>query len=462
MADVRPFRGVRFDPSRVNLDAVLCPPFDVISPAEQQAYHQRDPHNVIRLELGQGNPDPVAPDNWYAGAAATLQRWVADGTLIQEDTPALYLYEHSFTRGGRDWTRRGVLVAGRLHDWQDGVVLPHEDVRKGPIQSRLALLQAAHTNVSPLWLVYDDAGHAVAQVLEAAWAAEPAGVAHAADETHVLRVVRDAGTLRTVADAFAALRLYVADGHHRYHTAQLFRDEQRRRAQEAGQSPDPDAAYEFALMMLVPLDDPGMVLLPTHRLVRGLDAPLAEVRRRLSRWFTLTPLDLPADAQAAGSAIEQTLVEAGRDEHVFALVEAGGAWLLRLRVDSGWEQVLPAERSAAWRGLDVVVLDTLAIRDVCGIRAEAEAAHADATSHGAADRLTYVSDFADAVRAVRAGEAQQGYFLNPTRIEQVCAVADAGDRMPPTSTCFAPQPLTGLVMHCLDGRRTRPQIENGR
>jgi uncharacterized protein (DUF1015 family) len=276
-------------------------------------------------------------------------------------------------------------------------------------------------------------------------------------ERHALRAVRDVRTLRALVAAFAGRRLYVADGHHRYHTAQRYRDEQRRHAAEAGRTPDPDAGYEFALMLLVALDDPGTLLLPTHRLVRGLELPLAQVRDRLARRFALAPLSLPAeDDAAAGSAIEGALAEAGREGHAFALLDRDGAWLLRPRADVDWSAgggLLPASHSAAWRDLDVVWLDTLVIREVCGIQADAEAAHADATSHGAADRLTYVSDFAAAVRTVRIGAAQQAYFLNPTRIEQVCAVADAGDQMPPKSTFFAPKPLTGLVMHSLAGRR---------
>ncbi len=456
MAEVRPFRGIRFDPRRVNASTVVCPPFDVISPTEQQAYHDRDPHNVIRLELGLGNSDPDAPDNWYARAASTLQAWLRDGVLIQDATPSVYLYEHRFVRRGQQRARRGVLVAGRLHDWAEGIVLPHEDIRKGPIQSRLALLRSAQTNVSPLWLVYDDRGSQVASALKSSWRAEPANVATTGEETHALRVLSDPAALRALTAAFAERKLYVADGHHRYHTAQLFRDEQRRRAAEEGQPANPDAGYEFALMMLVALDDPGMVLLPTHRLVRGLDRPLGEVRDQLARHFTLAPLTLPADDAGAGSAVERALADAGRVGHAFALVERDGSWLLRPRADVDWRVLLPADRSAAWRGLDVVVLDTLAIREVCGIRAETEAAHADATSHGVADRLTYVSDVADAVRAVRSGEADQGYFLNATRIDQVSAVADAGDRMPPKSTYFAPKPMTGMVMHRLDGTRPRP------
>jgi uncharacterized protein (DUF1015 family) len=453
MADVRPFRGLRFDPARVNVSTVLCPPFDVISPAEQEAYHAQDARNFCRLQLGQGNSLPAAPDPGSRRAAQTLESWLAEGVLAQDDQPGIYLYEHRFTAGGEERVRHGLLVAGRLHDWTEGVILPHEHIRKGPIESRLALLRAANTNVSPLWLVYADPVREIASLLAHAWEQPPLADAETRGERHILRAVRDPRALHALSAAFADRRLYVADGHHRYHTALLYRDEQRQRAAQRGSAADSNAGYEFALMLLVALDDPGMLLLPTHRLVRGLDATPAELRKNLSRWFTLTPFDVPADDDAAGSAIERKLAEEDRHGHIFALLDNEGAWLLRPRDDVDWQAQLPQEQSDAWRGLDVVVLDTLAIRDVCGIRAEAEAAHADATSHGAADRLTYVSDWAGAVRAVRQGEAEQAFLLNPTRLEQVCAVADAGDKMPPKSTFFVPKPMTGMVMHRLDGER---------
>jgi uncharacterized protein (DUF1015 family) len=464
MADIRPFCGLRFDPRRVDPGAVICPPFDVISPAAQRAYHERDPHNVIRLELGLGSPDPAAPDNWYKGAAETLRAWQQEGVLIRDDRPAIYLYAHEFTHAARPLARRSLLVAGRLHDREEQVVLPHEDTRAGPIQSRLALLRATNMNVSPLWLVYDDPQGEVGALLERAWAHEPVAVAEADGQRHILWVVPEPGLLRALVEALAPKQLFIADGHHRYQTAQIYRDEQRRRVAAAGGRPDPDAGYEFALMMLVALDDPGMLLLPTHRLVRALDRPPAEVRAALARWFTLSRLQLPAGDDAATAAfLERALADAARERaeagapaHVFGLLEREGAWLLRLREDCRWEARLPRDRSAAWRSLDVAVFDTLVLRDVLGIRAEGEAAHASAPGHGAADRLAYTADFREAVAAVREGEAVQAYLLNATPMAQVCAVAAAGDRMPPKSTYFHPKPATGLVMHPLDGVRQRP------
>ncbi len=237
MAEIRPFRGLRFDPARVNLGAVVCPPFDVISPEEQQALHDRDAHNMVRLELGFGATDPSMPDNRYARAAATLERWQREGVLVRDQAPAIYLYEHHFQHAGRPLARRGLLVAGRLHDWSEGQVLPHERTREGPKQDRLALLRATRVNTSPLWLLYDDSDHAVRTALAEAWTTPPLAVAETASERHVLRLVTDPATLRRVVEAFAARPLFIADGHHRYETAQYFRDEQRRGARARGELP---------------------------------------------------------------------------------------------------------------------------------------------------------------------------------------------------------------------------------
>ncbi len=474
MADVRPFPGLRFDPAQVDLGAAVCPPFDVISPAEQRAYHARDPHNIVRVELGMGPADPDAPGNRYAAAAAALAAWRREGTLRPDATPAFYLYEHAFQHQHRTVVRRGLFVAGRLHEPSATGVLPHEDTRKGPITDRLALLRATATNVSPLWLLYEDADKSVARSLERGWDAPVAAVAEGEGERHSLRVVDDPRTLRAVVAAFAARPLYIADGHHRYKTAQVYRDERRgtssggRNGQPDGQ---PDAGYEFALMLLVPLDDPGLMVLPTHRLVRHSGRPLEDVRRALAQWLTLEPLPPPGGGtDATATALTRVLDAAGVAGHAFVLLEREGAWLLRLREDVDWRSHLPAGHGAAWQGLDVAVLDALAIRGACGIRAEAESAGAGEASHtppspdltprlptaGSPDRLAYVSQAVDAVEAIRRGEADQAYLLNPTRVEQVCAVAAAGDRMPPKSTFFYPKPVTGLVLHSLEGTRPAP------
>jgi uncharacterized protein (DUF1015 family) len=453
MADVRPFCGLRFDPRRVEVGRVFCPPFDVISPDEQRALHERDPHNVVRIELGLGSTDPGAAGNRYASASEALAAWQQEGVLTRDAEPAFYLYENHFHSGERQLTRRCLFVAGRLHDWSEGAVLPHEGTRAGPKQDRLALLRATHTSVSPLWLVYDDADAAVRTAIATGWQADPLIDLTSDGQRHTLRRLDDRTAMRAVVAAFASRPLFIADGHHRYETAQFYRDERRRSVPV----PDTDAGYEFALMMLEALDDPGLVVLATHRLVRRLSKPPAAIRDALARWFTVERLPLPdGDDALIGTVLERTLANARRTGTVLGLLDAGGGWLLRLRTDGEWQSKLPAGHTPAWKTLDVSVLDALAIRDVCGISAEGESARADATSHAPSDRLTYVSDFAGAVRAVQSGEAEQAFLLNPTPVEQVCAVAAAGDRMPPKSTFFFPKPPTGLVMHPLDGRRPAP------
>src|SRR5581483_1505107 len=250
--------------------------------------------------------------------------------------------------------------------------------------------------------------------------------------------------------------------------------EQRRATLARGESLDPEAGYEFALMLLVALDDPGLVILPNHRLVRRLGRSPLALRHDLERWFVLRPIELPASGpagipaagdsdEAIGQAIEQALAHAPAPDaagdgaaHRFGFYDGTAAWLPWPRADVDWRAGLPPDHTAAWKELDVAILDALVIRDVCGIRAEAEAAHAGATSHAAEDRLAYVASAAEAVRAVRHGEAEAAFLLRATRLDQLCAVALAGDRMPPKSTFLVPKPVTGLVLHPLDGRRPRP------
>jgi hypothetical protein len=315
-------------------------------------------------------------------------------------------------------------------------------------------MRATRANVSPLWLLYGDEDGTVREALARAWTSEPVLDATADGERHVLRALSDPPTLRRAVDAFARRPLYIADGHHRYETAQHYRDERR-----AAGDADPEAGHEFAMMLLVALDDPGLIVLPTHRLVRGRERSAADLRAALGHWMTVRPLPVgAADDASHGAEIERQLErqlerQAG---HAFGLIDADGAWLLAPRADAEWRALLPGGHSAAWQALDVVMLDAVAIREVCGIRAEGESTRADATRHAPSDRLAYADDSGSAVRAVRTGEAQAAFFLRSTRVEQVCAVADARDRMPPKSTFFWPKPMTGLVIHPLEGTRPPP------
>ena len=438
MTDVRGFRGLRYDVGRVDAGAVMCPPYDVISPEAQAAYHARSPWNVVRVELGLGPADPNAMPNRYADAAEALATWQSDGVLVREASPSIYLHEHEFVHDGTRRVRRGIIVVGRLHDWSEGVVRPHEHTRAGPKADRLALLEATATNTSPLWLVYHDEDRAVASALAEAWTRAPDLVADADDDVHRLIVVDDAHVVDAVHRAFASRPTYIADGHHRYETAARYRDDRRAHAGTV----DADAPFEFALWLLVDAADPGLVVRPYHRVITATGIALEAAIDVLRADADVRAIDPALGAPGAIAALE----EGGEGETVCVLWSRGRAWRVAPHPGGAWQSRLPVGHSDAWLALDVVAIDSLVVREAFGIEASAEESGA---SHEIT-RLHYTPDAAEALRQVEEGEAEVAILVRPVRVAQVCAVADAGDRMPPKSTYFHPKPVTGLVLNPLD------------
>ena len=430
MAEFRPFRGLRYDPAVSGpLDRVVAPPYDVISPAQQQALYDQSPFNVVRLEYGREQGDAR-----YSAAAADLAAWRGQGVLRLESAPALYLYEQRFRRDGREYRRRAVFGRVRLEPFERGVVRPHEFTLSGPKEDRLRLLQSTRTQISPVYTLYRSAPDDPIAALEL-----HEGAAAATDingEQHLLAPIGDAATQQRIAAFLAPRTLYIADGHHRYETALRYRDERRAQAASwSGEEPE-----NFVMAAVTPDSDPGLLILPIHRIVRRpLPAGAAE---RLQRFFTiaLLPENGPRGADAALARLRGFAGQ--RSAFVAAGLFPGRLALLTLRDRSGVEALMPAGRSAAWRALDVNVLQYGVLDAVLGIGLEAIAA-------GGA--VEFSEDAREALSEVANGHATAAFLLNPTRVEEVFAVADADDRMPQKSTFFYPKLGTGLVLNTFDG-----------
>lgn len=430
MVDVRPFRGLRFDPQRIgDLSRVVCPPYDVISPAERRELLALSPYNIVRVEL----PADQTPEA-YDEAARTLAQWRAEGVLTTETVACFYLYEVRFPSEGRTAVRRSLVAAVRLDPWEAGQVLPHERTLAGPKEDRLRLLRATRANISPVWLLH----HGGIEPLAVAWAwaeqhAPLAAFALADGTEHRLWALADPELTAAIQAAFSEQRLVVADGHHRYETALRYRDEL------AAAGPlDADHPAQFVMAHLSPEDDPGLVVFPTHRLVRDLGAlDQAELEVELGADWHAEYFDVRSDTPAeqirallellrARGAARPAIGLYGPDPTIFAILTPRDERLLEVRAP---------DRSPAWRALDVALLDVGLLEPLLAQRgAERERA------------VAYERDPLAAVRAVREGAYQMALFLNPTRPEQVVAVAEAGDRMPEKSTYFYPKPPTGLVI----------------
>jgi len=429
LATVIPFRGIRYNTSRVpDLAAVVTPPYDVIDAAAQQRYYGQHLYNVIRLEYGQQYPTDDEAANRYTRAAADYRNWLQSGILIREPEAALYLQEQTFQQDGRWFCRTGFFARVALEEYATGQIRPHEETLSKPKADRLALLASCRANFSPVFSYYEDTGPDLDGEFDSIKKAPPQ--LDLVDESGVatkLWVVTDPAVHQKVADALRSRPLYIADGHHRYETAlNYYRSEK-----EAY----PGAAY--ILMYLVNTADPGLVILPTHRIVHSLPAfDLAILKERLQEDFTVEKTALPAAGQA-----KKLLEDRRQPEHtaLMMITPEPAAYLLTLR-DHTLVRQLVSQRSEAWCSLDVAVLHVLILDRLLGLEQEALTQQ---------ENLTYTRDEADALHAVAGGQAQLAFILNPTQIEQVTAVAAAGDKMPQKSTYFYPKVLTGLVINDL-------------
>ncbi len=422
MALIQPFRALRFTGQAGDPAALTCPPYDIISEAQRQAYLAANPNNIIRLELPREGADP------YAAAGDTLTRWLADGTVARDAVPGIYIYQEAFSVGGRDYAVKGFVCRVHLEEFSKGIVLPHEETLSGAKEDRFRLMCATGCNFSQIYALYPDDGDCDA-MLDALSAGTPdQEFTDAEGVTHRLWIVPDSDPVRALCAAFREKKLYIADGHHRYETALRYRDHLRAQGL-ARQGEDAD----FVMMCLVSLRHPGLVVLPTHRIVRDLPAfDQAATLEKCAPFFWIRPLP---DAAAAQAALKDAYA-AG--EKAFVLY-AGDYTLLVLKKREIMKTLLPAA-SPALRQLDVSILHGLVLERLFGI---------DKANMAAQKNLTYTRDPQEAVAAVDSGNANCAFLLNPTRVAEIRDVAAAGEKMPQKSTYFYPKLITGLVMNQL-------------
>ena len=433
MAVIAPFSGLRYAPDRVpELGSLLCPPYDVIGEGERRALEARNPRNLVRLEQPQGDDD-----GRYAAAAKTQAVWIAEGILKTDPTPAFYVYEQQFTWAGQPRTRRGFFAAVRLEPFDRKVVLPHEHTLSAPKEDRRRLLQATRTQLSPIFGLYRDRDGAAGEVIAAAVEVAPDVEATTPDGVrHRLWRLDEPPALQRLSRALADRQILIADGHHRYETMLAMQAEMR----PAG--PVGPAASDFAMMYLARAEDPGLLVLPTHRLVKNLVGfDLAGLCAAAKAAF-----DISGGDERTPEAIEARLARDGATGRVVFAVrvpgEAATTWFaLKSYVD------LSGLGPPAIRKLDVTVLHGVILGSLLGIDAEALASQAF---------VEYTHDTKDAVDRVAAGEAQAAFLMNATKIEQLMAACEAGLLLPQKSTYFHPKLATGMVMHRLSGRTPRP------
>ncbi len=434
MAEVRPLQALRYAIDKVGeLAQVITPPYDVISPAAQIEYYRRSPYNIIRLELGKDESTDNTLNNVYTRAAATLAEWRLQGFLQQDAVPGYYLYQQRFTYDGQHFTRTSLLARVRLEAWSSRVVLPHENTLAKAKDDRLKLYRACATNFSPIMSLYDDPQGRMRRLLNSYAENAAIQVVDEVGEEHRLQPITDAQQIALIQDFFAQRQLYIADGHHRYETALAYRAE----IQEQRGMLHPDDAVNFTLMALIDIDDPGMLVLPTHRLLFGLSqqALAGLSAERLAQYFTVRTLE---NAVTSGT-IQEQLAQAGQQGTALVVKTAGQTLLLQLN-ERGRQRMEQSGHTPAWNALDVAIVQKLILEDMLGLHAE------DMT---AGTHVRYSHNSQQALQTVQSGEAQAAIFLNGTPLRQVTDVAQADDRMPQKSTYLYPKLITGLVMNPL-------------
>ena len=433
MARVFPFRALRYNPKKVSAADVLTQPYDKITPEMQKRYYERSPYNLVRIELGRSQAGDKEHDNVYTRAAAWFREWRVQAVLVPDPEPSIYVYGQRFrVPGNHDaQERRGVIVAGALENYARKVVFRHEHTHSAPKTDRLNLLRATGAYFGQLFLLYSDPQREIDARLE------PKGEpdVELKDEygvEHRLWRIADPEVIGLVQQKLADKPLIIADGHHRYETALQYRDERRAADPKAGG----DAPFERVMMTLVNMDAPGLVILPTHRVIHGLERFHTEDLIRGARaWFDVHGLS--QGLLEAGQA-SPLLTESGREGTAILAATSQGSFLLRARAGALAEVL--KELSPRQRTLDVVQLHRLLIERVLGISEE----QVRALQH-----VRYLRDAGAALAEVQRG-ANVAFLMNPVRMEQVCDMALAGEVLPQKSTDFYPKLLSGLTIYAVE------------
>jgi uncharacterized protein (DUF1015 family) len=435
MAAIRPFQALRYntrDPLSVAL--VTAPPYDCITPDEQEELHRTHPHNIVRIILGKPSPSDTEKHNRYTRAAGLLAKWRQTGILVRDPEAALYFYRQEFEIDGKTYLREGFLGRVGLEEFGSGHVFPHEETMPGPREDRLKLIRATRANTEPIFGLYPDPENAITALFHEAVRCEPlVQTVDGSGIVHRLFGCSDPALVGRVAKAMADRPIFIADGHHRYETALAYKRER----EAAGERIGPDHPAASVLMLCVSMHHPGLAILPTHRVLAGLpDLSADRLRKATEDHFNWQEL---VGAEATSTRVEAHLRESGG--HAFGLWVRGTqkAFILTLK-DVRIMDHLAADHSKAWRRLDVAILD----------RALLKAALPKAVDPADRLKLSYVYLLQRVFDAVHEDGADAAFILRPLPIEALQEVAAHGERMPAKSTYFYPKPLSGLVINPLD------------
>ncbi len=430
MAHIFPFNGILYNQEKIqNLSLVTAPPYDVISEEEQTRYYGTHKYNIIRLILGKEGSEDRLEDNRYTRSACFLQEWGHEKVLIKDDEPSIYFYSQEYSFSGKKKIQKGFICILRLEDFsKDSAILPHEETLAKPKNDRLKLLEACHANLSPIFGLYSDPDFHLETLLRRHMSKPQ--IINIKDENETIHKfwrVQNPDTIREIQETLLTQKLYIADGHHRYETALAYKNNRRLREQNFTGS----ETYNHIMIYLTNMDADGLTILPAHRMVRHIPRGKSDVwEKRMDEFFTRKEC-------SSYEEISKLMKAAHNGETVIGMYYEGKFQLLTMKDDGKYEKAVANKLfSPVHKSLDVTVVHSLLLDYIL-----------NSGKKMAESNIVYEKDVKKALKSVDDSKFALVVLLNPTRVEQVKAIASVGKKMPGKATYFYPKPLSGLVIH---------------
>jgi len=432
MVEVTPFKGIMYNTKTIHpLDDVMSPPYDIISEKMQDELYKKNEYNFVRLILGKQYPDDTDAYNRYTRAKQLFDEWQRQGILISSTTPAIYPYKIQYTLKKEKKIMNGFFILLKL-DPGYKTVKAHEKTLAKPKADRLNLMRACYANLEPIQLMYMDKNDSIRTTMDASLGKPVIQVKGYDGFIHQLWQLDDPKVIKTILDELQKKILFIADGHHRYQTSINYAEEQRQQTKNT----NPHAPFNYIMVVLCNMFDSGLSILPTHRLMKMPHANIPDVVKQLEKYFLVEKKSLAhtnGEYEQAGKTIMNDL--AAKKGHTFVLYTKHAYYVLTLK-DESIMDILASDHSKTWRTLDVSILHKLILEKMLGI-----------DEKNLEDHVKYTRVDGEAVQLVDEGVYDFSFFINPTKIDQLKAIADASEHMPQKSTYFLPKMLSGLVMY---------------
>jgi uncharacterized protein (DUF1015 family) len=426
MPKIRSFKGIRYNPGLVDLGLAICPPYDVIGLQEIDDYYNRSPYNSVRLVLGKQLPKDSKENNCYTRARDFFEQWLDDKILIEDDCPCLYYHEHTYTLGDNAFTRKGVIASVRLDEGDKKSIRPHEYTQKGPKLDRLRLMNEVRTNFSSVFGIYSDPKKVIETKIRPNLSS-PQVEFDSQKDYHRLWKIDDEDMIEQITKMMRYKKILIADGHHRYETAKIYRD----RMRAATGNKDGNQSFDYIQMSLTNKNE-GIKILPIHRVITdSMGVGLVDLEYRIKELFNMIPHDNKKTFLAA-------MAMGGRGTIGLFVKGIPRYYLLELSQGADIDRYISSHTHPLLKGLDVNVLHECVLEPVLGIIPAL-----------AGKRILYTSNAEEALCMVSEEKADICFLLNPNTIDEIMEIAEAGLRMPQKSTYFYPKTPTGLVFHSL-------------